>query len=49
MMSEEISAPVIDQVSPRIGFAYQLGNQAVLHFSYGHFFSNASLILYVPK
>ena len=38
MMSDKISAPVIDQISPRIGFAYQLGNQAVLHFSYGHFF-----------
>ncbi len=38
MMSTKISAPVIDQLSPRIGFAYQLGNQAVLHFSYGHFF-----------
>ena len=38
MMSEYIDAPVIDQISPRVGFAYQLGNQAVLHFSYGHFF-----------
>lgn len=38
MMSDNIPAPVIDQISPRIGFAYQLGNQAVLHFSYGHFF-----------
>ncbi len=38
MMSEQVSAPVIDQISPRVGFAYQLGNQAVLHFSYGHFF-----------
>ena len=38
MMSDKVPAPVIDQISPRIGFAYQLGNQAVLHFSYGHFF-----------
>ena len=38
LMSTYPQAPVIDQVSPRIGFAYQLGNQAVLHFSYGHFF-----------
>jgi len=38
MTSTYPKAPVIDQVSPRIGFAYQLGNQAVLHFSYGHFF-----------
>ena len=37
MMSDELSAPVIDQISPRIGFAI-IGNQAVLHFSYGHFF-----------
>jgi len=37
-MSTYPDAPVIEQVSPRIGFAYQLGNQAVLHFSYGHFF-----------
>ena len=26
------------QVSPRLGLSYQLGNTAVLHFSYGHFF-----------
>ena len=38
MTSSYPEAPVIDQLSPRIGFAYQLGNQAVLHFSYGHFF-----------
>jgi len=25
------------QISPRLGLAYQLGNTAVLHFSYGHF------------
>jgi len=38
MTSTYPTAPIIDQMSPRIGFAYQLGNQAVLHFSYGHFF-----------
>ena len=38
LMSTSPDADIIDQVSPRIGFAYQLGNQAVLHFSYGHFF-----------
>ena len=38
MMSSYESAPAIEQISPRVGFAYQLGNQAVLHFSYGHFF-----------
>ena len=26
------------QFSPRLGLSYQLGNTAVLHFSYGHFF-----------
>ena len=26
------------QLSPRLGLAYQLSDQAVLHFSYGHFF-----------
>ncbi|MDA9935574.1 TonB-dependent receptor [Candidatus Marinimicrobia bacterium] len=38
MMSLYPQAPVISQISPRVGFAYQLGGQAVLHFSYGHFF-----------
>ncbi len=38
MTSTYPEAPTIEQISPRIGFAYQLGNQAVLHFSYGHFF-----------
>lgn len=38
MTSTYPDAPIIDQTSPRIGFAYQLGKQAVLHFSYGHFF-----------
>ena len=38
MTSSYPQAPIIEQVSPRVGFAYQLGNQAVLHFSYGHFF-----------
>ena len=38
MTSAYPQAPAISQISPRVGFAYQLGNQAVLHFSYGHFF-----------
>lgn len=38
MMSTFPDAPIITQISPRFGLAYQLGNQAVLHFSYGHFF-----------
>ena len=36
-MSLYPNAPIISQLSPRLGFAYQLGGQAVLHFSYGHF------------
>ena len=38
MTSKYPQAPTIEQISPRLGFAYQLGNQAVLHFSSGHFF-----------
>ncbi|MEE1574013.1 MAG: TonB-dependent receptor, partial [Candidatus Neomarinimicrobiota bacterium] len=38
MMSTYPQAPVIEQVSPRFGLAYQLSDVAVLHFSYGHFF-----------
>jgi len=38
MMSTYIDADIVTQISPRVGFAYQLGNKAVLHFSYGHFF-----------
>lgn len=30
------------QVSPRLGLSYQLGNTAILHFSYGHFFQPPS-------
>ena len=26
------------QISPRFGLAYQVGEEAVMHFSYGHFF-----------
>ena len=36
MMSLYPNAPIISQLSPRLGFAYQLGGQAVLHFSYGN-------------
>lgn len=32
------ASPTSSQLSPRIGLAYQLGNAAILHFSYGHFF-----------
>ena len=38
IMSDYPAAEVKEQVSPRFGLAYQLGNAAVLHFSYGHFF-----------
>ena len=37
-MSEYAFSKPKTQFSPRIGFSYQLGNAAVLHFSYGHFF-----------
>jgi outer membrane receptor protein involved in Fe transport len=35
--SSPFKSKVASQISPRFGFAYQLGNVAVLHFSYGHF------------
>lgn len=38
MMSTYVSANPKVQISPRLGLAYQLGEKAVLHFSYGHFF-----------
>jgi len=38
MQSRYPKAPAQSQLSPRLGLAYQLGNAAVLHFSYGHFF-----------
>ncbi len=38
MQSSYPKAPSQKQLSPRLGLAYQLGDQAVLHFSYGHFF-----------
>ena len=36
-MSMPIKSKIAYQLSPRFGFAYQLGGIAVLHFSYGHF------------
>jgi len=36
--TEYLDADTKIQISPRLGLAYQLGNKAVLHFSYGHFF-----------
>ncbi|MCB0281664.1 MAG: TonB-dependent receptor [Calditrichae bacterium] len=36
--TEYIKADEKVQVSPRLGLAYQLGDKAVLRFSYGHFF-----------
>ena len=38
MRSSYPKAPAQTQLSPRLGLAYQLGDAAVLHFSYGHFF-----------
>ena len=37
-MSTYPKAKAQTQLSPRFGLAYQLGQTAVLHFSYGHFF-----------
>ncbi len=36
-MSRSLKTNIAEQLSPRLGFAYQLGRVAVLHFSYGHF------------
>ncbi|HPN46293.1 MAG TPA: TonB-dependent receptor [bacterium] len=40
---EEFSSTMLEaeaqsQISPRLGLSYQLGEAALLHFSYGHFF-----------
>ena len=37
-ISDELDAKPEYQLSPRLGLSYQLGQTAVLHFSYGHFF-----------
>jgi len=37
-MSNNVNTKPQVQISPRLGLSYQLGNAAVLHFSYGHFF-----------
>ncbi|NPE27312.1 TonB-dependent receptor [Methanococcoides sp. SA1] len=37
-MSEPKDTKPQFQISPRLGLSYQLGETAVLHFSYGHFF-----------
>ncbi|MEN8192740.1 MAG: TonB-dependent receptor [Bacteroidota bacterium] len=37
-MSTYPEAPTQQQISPRFGLSYTLGQAAVLHFSYGHFF-----------
>mgnify|MGYP002823200907 CR=1 FL=1 len=34
---------IASQFSPRVGFAYQLGSVAGLHFSYGHFLQMPSM------
>ena len=36
--SEILKANVQSSISPRFGLAYQIADEAVLHFSYGHFF-----------
>jgi outer membrane receptor protein involved in Fe transport len=37
-MSQYKDASSNSQISPRLGISYQLGNSALLRFSYGHFF-----------
>ena len=37
-LSQYLNAPSSDQLSPRVGLSYKLGNEALLRFSYGHFF-----------
>jgi outer membrane receptor protein involved in Fe transport len=37
-MSVYLKAPASEQFSPRIGISYKLGEEALLRFSYGHFF-----------
>ncbi len=38
LMSTYPNVKAQSQISPRLGLSYQLGDVAVLHFSYGHFF-----------
>jgi outer membrane receptor protein involved in Fe transport len=38
--AEEVPVDPQFQVSPRIGLAYPITDQSVLHFAYGHFFQN---------
>jgi len=38
--AEEIPVDPQLQISPRIGLAYPITDEAVLHFAYGHFFQN---------
>ena len=37
-MSTLLPAKTQSQISPRLGFAYELGERALLRFAYGHFF-----------
>ncbi|HPG38868.1 MAG TPA: TonB-dependent receptor [bacterium] len=39
-MSTKLDAEPKAQISPRLGMSYQLGEAALLHFSYGHFFQS---------
>lgn len=42
-ISQYPAAPAQMQFSPRLGLSYQLGNTALLRFSYGHFFQTPPL------
>ncbi len=40
VLAEEVEVDPKTQISPRIGLAHPITENAVLHFSYGHFFQN---------
>ena len=40
ILAEEVAVDPKTQLSPRIGLAHPITEDAVLHFSYGHFFQN---------
>jgi outer membrane receptor protein involved in Fe transport len=40
ILAEEVSVEPKTQLSPRIGLAHPITEDAVLHFAYGHFFQN---------
>ncbi len=45
-MSTYVPSKGYSQLSPRLGLSYQLGNSALLHFAYGHFFQRPSFSVF---